>query len=86
MAWNEGDQVEAEKLYRQAMTTLQEIGDVVNASIWMFNLALLYEDQGRLDEALPLLERAVEIDERVDTPRLEKHRRVLERVRGQLER
>jgi hypothetical protein len=30
----------------------------------MFHLALLYEEQGRLDEALPLLERAVEVTER----------------------
>jgi hypothetical protein len=48
-------------------------------------LALLCEDEGRLDEALALLERAVEIDERVGTPRLEKHRRALEQVREKVE-
>jgi len=50
----------------------------------MFNLALLCEDQGRLDEALPLLERAVEIAEQVGMPQAENRRRVLERVREKL--
>ena len=35
----------------------------------MFNLALLYEAQGRLAEALPLLEQSVDIAERVGSPR-----------------
>ncbi|MGA9351816.1 MAG: tetratricopeptide repeat protein, partial [Anaerolineae bacterium] len=85
LAYNEGDQADAEKLYRQAMAILQEIGDVVNASIWMFNLALLCEGQGRLDEALPLLERVVETFERVGSPHAETVRPVVERVRGKLQ-
>jgi hypothetical protein len=52
----------------------------------MFNLALLYENQGRLGEALPLLERAVEIAEQVGMPVAESRRRVLERVREALAR
>ncbi len=69
----EGDQDEAERLYRR-----------MAESIGLFNLARLYEDQGRLNEALPLLERAVEIFERVRSPHAETVRPVLERVRGKL--
>ena len=50
----------------------------------MFNLALLCEAQGRLDEALPLLERAAEAFERVGSPHAETVRPVVERVRGKL--
>jgi hypothetical protein len=58
--------------------------DTVTESLALFNLALLYEKQGRLDQAVPLLERAVEIDERVGLPDLEQDRRILERVRMKL--
>jgi hypothetical protein len=54
-------------------------------SIDMSNLALLYEDQGRLDEALLLLERAVETFEYVGSPHAATVRSVLEQVRGRLE-
>ena len=86
LADDEGDQAEAERLYRRSIALSEELGDVVGMSIRMFNLALLCEDQGRLNEALPLLERVVEIDERVGLPDLEQDRRVLERVQGKLER
>lgn len=76
---------EAERLYKLAKDTMMEIGDVVNASIHMFNLALLYEGQGRLAEAVPLLEEAVAIAERVGLPDVESDRKVLERVRGKIE-
>ena len=68
------------------MTNLKEIGDVVNASIHMFNLALLCENQGRLDEALVLLERAVEVAERTGFYEAERWRGILERVRGRVDR
>lgn len=50
----------------------------------MFNLGLLYEKQGRLAEAEPLLAEAVAIAERVGLPDVESDRKVLARVRGQL--
>ena len=84
LADDEGDQAEAERLYRRSWAIAEEIGDVVRASIQMFNLALLCEDQGRLDEALPLLERAVETFERVESPHAETVRPVVERVREKL--
>lgn len=62
----------------------QEMGAVVEASVWMYHLALLYEEQGRLDEALPLLERALEVAERAGYYEAERWRAALERVRGRL--
>ena len=84
LAKAEGDQVEAERLYRRAWEIAEAIGDIVSASIGMFNLALLYEDQGRLDEAVPLLERAVAIAERTGFYEAKRWRGVLERVRSKL--
>ncbi len=54
-------------------------------SIHMFNLALLYETQGRLAEAEPLLAQAVAIDEQVGRPALADSRKLLARVRGKLD-
>ena len=84
LAKAEGDQDEAERLYRRAIVIGEELGDVVGMSIDMFNLARLCENQGRLDEALPLLERAVETAEQVGMSQAENRRCVLERVRGKL--
>jgi tetratricopeptide (TPR) repeat protein len=86
LAKAEDDLAEAERLYRRVIDICKELGDIVTESIALFNLALLCEDQGRLDEALPLLERSLAIKERVGSPLAEQDRRVLERVRGKLER
>jgi hypothetical protein len=75
LAAEEGQPEQAEKLYRQAMSTQQGMGAVVAASEWMFHLALLYE-------ALPLLERAVEVAERAGHHKAGRRRAALERVRG----
>ena len=86
LAKREGNLAEAERLYRRAISLDKDLGDVVGMSIRMFNLAMLCLAQGRLNEALPLLEQTVEIAEQVGMPQAESRRRVLERVQGKLER
>jgi len=51
----------------------------------MVILAELHEEQDRLDEALPLLDRAVETAQRAGFYEAERWRRILERVRGKLQ-
>ena len=86
LAKAEGDQDEAERLYRRAIVIGEELGDVVGMSIDMFNLARLCENQGRLDEALPLLERAIKTFERMGSPHAAMVRRLLKQVRRKLNR
>ena len=84
LAGAEGDLAEAERLYRQNLALCRELGDVVTGRVTLSNLALLCESQGRLAEAASLLERAVEIGERVGLPDLAQDRYFLERVRLQM--
>jgi hypothetical protein len=84
LAQAEGDLVRAGRLYRRNLTICQEMGDALTERVTLLNLALLYEDQGRLADAAPLLERAVHIDERLGLPNLEQDRSVLNRVRLQM--
>ncbi|MCA9938509.1 MAG: tetratricopeptide repeat protein, partial [Anaerolineales bacterium] len=81
---NEGNEAEAERLYREVMQIAAEIGDVATISIAMFNLALLLEKQARLAEALPLLQQSLAIFERLGSPYANHVRPVLERVRQKL--
>ena len=50
----------------------------------MFNLALLYERQEHLAEALPLLERAVVVAQRINFYEAERWASILTRVREKL--
>jgi len=83
LAHSQGNGKEAERHYRFAIDAFEETGDLPNASTGMFNLALLYEDQGRLDEALPLLERVEEMFEQLRSPHTADVRLALEAVRLQ---
>jgi len=65
----------AEASYRAALAIAEEIGDAIGVSGDSWNLGLLYEKQARVEEALALLERCVEIEERLGLPDAAKHRR-----------
>ncbi len=65
---NEGGKAEAELTLLASDHPLPEEWGIASMSVLMFNLALLYEEQERLDEALPLLEQVVQIDERLGRP------------------
>jgi len=84
-SYEKGDLTEAERLYRRAIALAEELSDVVGMSIWMVNLAMLCEDQGRLNEALPLLKWAMEIFERAGSPHAETVRLFLRRVHLQMQ-
>ena len=84
LAYNEDKLAEAEKLYKQASDIQQNIGDIINASIQMFNLARLYEKQERL--TVPLLERAVAVAQRTNFYEAERWTSILARVREKLTR
>jgi len=73
---------EAERLYRRVIDVCEEARVIVTESLVLFNLALLYEKQGRLDQTVLLLEQVVEIDKHLRLPDLEDDRRVLERMQG----
>ncbi|MCA9938520.1 MAG: tetratricopeptide repeat protein, partial [Anaerolineales bacterium] len=80
----EGNEAEAERLYREAIDTARAVGNVADLSIHLFNLALLLEKQARLAEALPLLQQSWEIQKRIGSPSANQDRQALERVRQKL--
>ena len=69
----EGNEAEAERLYREAIDIGGQIGDVAGMSIDLFNLALLLEKQARLAEALPLLQQSLANFQRLGSPYANSH-------------
>lgn len=84
LARDEGDFFEAEQRYRAALQLTDAQAEPALASVRLFNLARLYEEQGRLDEAVALLEQVVVFDERYHLPDLMTDQQVLSRLKGQI--
>ena len=71
--------------YTTAIAAQRQVGEeketLVQLSIMLYNLAMVYDRQGQHAEAIPLLEEVVALDERTNHPNLESNRTKLEQVR-----
>jgi tetratricopeptide (TPR) repeat protein len=71
--------------YQESLTLLQEIGDSLRATVTMYNMAVVHEDQGKYREALRLLEQVIELDRRMGHPDLRRDMETFRRVRQKLD-
>jgi Tfp pilus assembly protein PilF len=62
----------------------QEIGDRAGEAVTSWNIGLTYAEQGDLAKAEQHISRAVQLEEEIGHPDLEKDRKGLERVRAKL--
>lgn len=69
-AYYRGDWTTAAALYEQAGAAAEAAGDVVGAAIETANAAEVLIDQGRLDDARPLIDEALRVFEASDNPYL----------------
>jgi tetratricopeptide (TPR) repeat protein len=79
-----GDYPAALKQYEQALAIAKEIGDKDGESAASGNIGVLLIKQGEVAKAEPYLSRAVELEEQLEHPLLEEHRKGLEAVRATL--
>jgi tetratricopeptide (TPR) repeat protein len=80
LARDEGDLLEAEQYYQAALQLTDAQTEPALASLRLFNLARLYEEQGQLDNAVALLEQVVALDEQYNLPDLMADRQALSRL------
>jgi tetratricopeptide (TPR) repeat protein len=80
----QGRYEEAIAYYQQCLAIAEQIGDVATIAAHSWNLGLLYEAQGDLAAALPLIERDVLWLEQIGHPDAAERRAYLEDVRARL--
>ena len=61
------------------------MGDRAGEAVTLYNIAFIFAGQGRLAEAVALMEQVVAIDEEIRYPDLEKDRAALEMFRQRLQ-
>ena len=71
--------------YQQALARLETMGDSLRATVTIYNLAMIYEDQGNYREALRLLEQVIELDRRLGHPDLRRDMESFRRIRQKLD-
>ena len=71
--------------YQEALKLLHQIGDSLRATVAMYNMAVVHEDQGNYREALRLLEQVIELDRRIGHPDLRRDMETFRRVRQKLD-
>lgn len=81
-----GRQTETAGCYRQALEISQGISDRVGEARALFNLAGIYQAEGRYPEAKELLDRLVALDRELNSQDLRSHLIVLGAVRKRLKR
>ena len=81
-----GRQSETAGCYRQALEISRELGDRAGEAKALFNLAGIYQAEGRYPEAKELLDWLVALDRELDSPDLHSHLIVLGAVRKRLKR
>jgi hypothetical protein len=65
----------------QSLKITRQIGDIVQEAITCFNMARVFELTGKIEKAIPLVERTVEIEKRIQVPYLESATRYLMELR-----
>ncbi|MBI1999808.1 MAG: tetratricopeptide repeat protein [candidate division NC10 bacterium] len=71
--------------YQKGLKLLHQIGDSLRATVAMYNMAIVHEDQGDYREALRLLEQVIELDRRIGHPDLRRDMETFRRVRQKLD-
>ena len=71
--------------YQEGLTLLQKIGDSLRATVAMYNMAMVHEDQGSYREALRLLQQVIDLDRRIGHPDLRRDMDAFRRVRQKLD-
>jgi tetratricopeptide (TPR) repeat protein len=77
-----GEKQQALAYYEQALPLFRQVGDRWGESITQYNVAMVYQSLGRLDEAEAQLIAVVALDEAIGHPDLESDRAALEKVRA----
>ncbi|MBN1178057.1 MAG: CHAT domain-containing protein [Anaerolineae bacterium] len=80
-AWRFPGGVTAARAYDQSRAIKERLGDVVGLSFTLYNLSTLAERDGKLNEAIELMEQVVAIDKRVGHPDLPSDTRRLESLK-----
>ena len=81
-----GRQKEAAGCFSQALEISREWGDLPGEARALFNLAGIFQAEGRYPEAKELLDRLVALDRQLESPDLRSHLIVLGAVRKRLKR
>jgi tetratricopeptide (TPR) repeat protein len=61
----------------QSLKINRQIGDIAGEAVKCFNMAQIFEQTGKIEKAIPLVERTVEIDKITQNPELESDMRYL---------
>jgi tetratricopeptide (TPR) repeat protein len=86
LAEDEGNTPEARRLYGEALETMRQLGDRAGVAQTLRQLGRLVEEDGDLEEAELFLAESLATLEALGSPDASITRRLLERVRGKLER
>jgi tetratricopeptide (TPR) repeat protein len=72
-----GDYDTALRYLEQSLKISEQIGDIAGEAITCFNMARIFAQTGKIEKAIPLVERTVEIDRLTQNPDLENDLRYL---------
>jgi len=76
-----GDYDTALRYLERSLKISEQIGDIAGEAITCFNMAKIFAQTGKIDKAIPLVERTVEIDRLTQHPDLESDMRFLMELR-----
>ena len=79
-----GDYDNALRFLEQSLKISEQIGDIASEAVTCFNMATIFEQTGKIEKAIPLVERTVEIDKITQHPDLESDLRYLMELRGKV--
>jgi hypothetical protein len=68
----------------QSLKIREQIGDIAGEAITCFNMATIFAQTGKIEKAIPLVERTVEIDQITQHPDLESDMRYLMELKGKV--
>jgi hypothetical protein len=68
----------------QSLKISEQIGDIAGEAVKCFNMAKVFARTGKIEKAIPLVERTVQIDQITQNPDLESDMRYLTELRGKV--
>jgi hypothetical protein len=77
-----GDYDTALRYLEQSLKIRKQIGDIAGEATTCFNMATIFAETGKIEKAIPLVERTVQIDQITQNPDLESDMRYLTELRG----
>jgi tetratricopeptide (TPR) repeat protein len=70
--------------YKNSLEISKEAGEPNMEAQTHWHMAFIYQEQGRLKEAVEMLRKAVEIEKTIDHPKLEEHNKYLKKLESNL--